>query len=1269
MLLDDMQAYDSTFISLNSALTNYTQAPAADLPWKFLTAPGASVGIGQTSADFGFRNTADTIGLLMAGLYFRSDCLVCPLTLTLTASSTPSCQGTATVFVSGGVGPYTYSWVGASQTLPYATGLSAGVQSVIAADNTGCLAGTTTVNIITPAPSITATNATVCVGFSANLSAGAASGYTWNPGGTLNAANLQNVVATPLSTTIYTINYVNALGCTGTATAQVLVTTTRTIAINNSTLCAAQSINLSTNGNNGDFYLWVGPAAFTSTVQNPVINNATIGLSGIYNLSVTTIPGCTSTAVSLVNVFALPTPTASGNSPLCTNFNLNLSSGGALNYSWTGPNGFTSAIQNPTVLNVTTAESGIYSVTATFLNGCANTTTTSVLINPLPTPVIVTNSNVCIGRPLSLQGNGGGTYQWAGPNGFSSNQQNTGIAAVSLASNGVYTLTVTSPNNCQAQATCTLAALLNPTVSATGTTVCYGAPATLTANGLGFFTWFGPNNYSVSPLVPTTSVAVVDNLSSGVYTVVLISALNSCSANATTTLSTLPLPIPAATGATLCLNSPGTLTASGGTNYDWTGPAGFVSNTTNAFIPAASLLNAGIYTVLVTAANSCTGVATTSLGILPLPTVAATGTTICYNEPFTLLATGALNYTWTAPSLNTSTGASVYLPNVNILAAGIYSVFAIAANSCTGSATAALTTMTLPIITTTSSIVCLNEPAVLKAAGGLTNTTGYTWTGPGGYISYAQDAIIPTAAHLAPQIYTVVGTAPNSCTNVSTANLLTLPLPTVSATGTTICYGQPFIIVASGANSYTWSGPNSQNTSGSANHFVAAVDSLSQGIYQIVGMDQFGCKSGTTTMLNTLPLPVITATGASVCFLQTATLTASGGIPGGYSWTGPGTYTSNQQNAFVSMANNTTPQIFTVIGTALNTCTNFATASLKTFPLPQPSYDATATVCLGNYITLNGLGAKSYTWTGPRHYVSTSQNVSFPTYSLSQSGAYTLTVLDSLGCKNFTTVIVKVNTLPDGHLVSDDTNNYCVPFCADFSIKRTSASPIINTNWVFYGDTTTGELFNYCTNQAGIYKVTGIFSDAQGCSNVITFTIASHPKPLADFAFTPLKPVENLDKVIFTDFSKGEQITDYSWLLIDNDRQISTEKAAEWLFEDMGEYKVGLTLWNEWGCKDTAVKTVIVQSDVKLYVPTAFSPNNDGLNETFKPKGRGIVNYLFEIYNRWGEKIFVTDDFEEGWDGNIGGARCANDIYVWKIFATDVKAKKHDLTGHVTLFR
>jgi hypothetical protein len=122
----------------------------------------------------------------------------------------------------------------------------------------------------------------------------------------------------------------------------------------------------------------------------------------------------------------------------------------------------------------------------------------------------------------------------------------------------------------------------------------------------------------------------------------------------------------------------------------------------------------------------------------------------------------------------------------------------------------------LPVITTTGAAVCINQPAFLLAAGGLTNTTGYTWRGPSGYLSYAQNAQILSATNVSPQTFTVVGTAANSCTNIAFATLSTYPLPNIFAAGATVCYGYPANLNANGAVTYTWAGPNSNNFSGSA---------------------------------------------------------------------------------------------------------------------------------------------------------------------------------------------------------------------------------------------------------------------------------------------------------------------------------------------------------------------------------------------------------------------------------------------------------------------
>jgi gliding motility-associated-like protein len=106
---------------------------------------------------------------------------------------------------------------------------------------------------------------------------------------------------------------------------------------------------------------------------------------------------------------------------------------------------------------------------------------------------------------------------------------------------------------------------------------------------------------------------------------------------------------------------------------------------------------------------------------------------------------------------------------------------------------------------------------------------------------------------------------------------------------------------------------------------------------------------------------------------------------------------------------------------------------------------------------------------------------------------------------------------------------------------------------------------------------------------------------------------------------------------------------------------------NDWGCADTVIKTIIVDSDYKLFVPNAFTPNGDGLNDTFQPKGRGLAKYTLSIYDRWGTKVFQTSDFETGWDGGVYGKNSSDDTFVWKINGVDVKGRVKELSGYVTL--
>src|SRR6185312_1735058 len=158
-------------------------------------------------------------------------------------------------------------------------------------------------------------------------------------------------------------------------------------------------------------------------------------MAEVYSVTVTTT-GCTSPAGSTASVVVNPipaTPTAGSNSPVCAGSAINLTTptvAGAT-YSWTGPNGFTSTAQNPSIANSTAAMAGVYSVTVT-TTGCTSPagSTASVVVNPIPaTPTAGSNSPVCAGSAINLTTPtvAGATYSWTGPNGFTSTAQNPSI--------------------------------------------------------------------------------------------------------------------------------------------------------------------------------------------------------------------------------------------------------------------------------------------------------------------------------------------------------------------------------------------------------------------------------------------------------------------------------------------------------------------------------------------------------------------------------------------------------------------------------------------------------------------------------------------------------------------------------------------------------------------------------------------------------------------------------------------------------------------------
>lgn len=346
------------------------------------------------------------------------------------------------------------------------------------------------------------------------------------------------------------------------ATKQITVTVNskpNATAVSNSPVCVGKTISLTASG--GASYQWAGSNGFSSSGATVSINNATISTNaGVYTVTVTNASGCSATATTNMVINALPEITISSNSPVCAGQTLTFTATGGTTYSWTGPNGFTSSVPNPSISNASSIHSGTYTLTVTNTNNC--TATASIVItqpSALTTAIIGTNVNCNGGNngSATVTPSGGTapyTYQW-------SNNAGTTATANGLIAR-IYTVTVTDAKNCTATATINITQPEALVATANSNSpVCAGQTLSLTASGSTNYSWKGPNGYTSES--QNSAINKVTSAANGIYTVTITNALG-CSATATVNVIIYDLPMsPTVTGASRCDAGSLTLRADG----------------------------------------------------------------------------------------------------------------------------------------------------------------------------------------------------------------------------------------------------------------------------------------------------------------------------------------------------------------------------------------------------------------------------------------------------------------------------------------------------------------------------------------------------------------------------------------------------------------------------------------------------------------------------------------------------------------------------------
>ncbi len=1084
-----------------SGATSYVWSPATGLDNPNIANPMASPSTTTTYQVIGTTGDgcADTTSLTVT---------VNPLPVLTVSADTAYCEGESRQLIASGATNYVWSpATGLSDpniANPIASPTTTTTYTVTGTNGIGCSATATTTITVNPHPTVT-TNGDhfSCAGEDVQLEAFGATTYEWTPITDLNNANIANPVASPSSTTTYTVIGTDANGCTDNATSTITVQPLPTVVTNNdTTICEGVSVQLNASG--ATTYSWSPSAGLDDpNVANPT---ATPTTTTTYTVTGTTA-GCSNTAQVTITVNPLPSISTNGDQSFCQGDDAQLlASGSSVSYVWSPSAGLDNPnIANPLASPTTTTT---YVVTGTDANGCTNSDSLTVLVNPMLTITPSKNPEICIGDSVQIGATGGINYSWSPSTGLSNTTISDPIAFPSTTTE--YVVTAQDGNGCTARDTVTVTVHDLPTAQAgNDTTICFGTSTPLSATGGVSYAWT-PSATLDNPAVsnPTASP------STSTKYLVEVTDANGCKDTDSMMVNIQALPSITTNGdQTICEGDSVTLTASGATSYTWK-PSATLSADNGTSVQAFPTTNT-TYTVIGTDGLGCVDSTTVTVNVNPKPAfnITATKDTICTGISAILIASDPnLTYTWSpSTGLSATTGQSV---SATPSTSTTYIVTGTDANGCSDTSSIFIYVEPEPNMTISPDpTICEGDTITLVGACQPLDT--YEWT-PATGLATPMDSLTlayPTTT----TTYTLTATSPAGCQASESVTVTVNPLPNVTVTPSdSICLGDSKQLVATGGGTYKWTPSTGLSADNIANPVASPTTTTT---YTVVVTTGNGCEDSASTTITVDPvLSSATASRDTICAGDTVTLSALGTNVSNYAWSPAGEVMS--PNSATTLARPTTSTTFVVSGTNATGCTNTDSVHVEVLPIPNLSVTSDTILCMDDSAVLVATGGTDYTWSPATGLNTTTGDTVIATPSTTTT--YTVVTDNAGGCTDTAQVTVTVNGLPTITASNDAT--ICLGDEATLTAQgglMYAWTPTTDLN-VSDSDTVLASPSNTTT-----YVVTGM--DANGCENSDSVTVNVNPLPTVT-ATAPAGMICAGDSVQLTAQGTGALIANpYTW--------------------------------------------------------------------------------------------------------------------------------------------